>query len=821
MEQKRFIVFIVLSCLVLGLSIWLSPRPQPPAKPEPVAEAAKEKPPAEASKETGKEAEKAPAEKSPPAEKPAEKEVAAPAKPLEIGPANENLPARWVALGSADANDPYRMLVTLTTKGAAIERIELNSSRYHDLEYRGGYLGHLVPENSPIDPKDRGKGCRVRIVGAGTPAAEAVPLDADANEPPGLRGSQWIKQADQWVEQPGDLITAVDGEKVFSPSSLNKILSNKKPQHKVELTVERDGKEIKFQVALRRQPLGIVRPEAEVKPDADDPLSMRLTLSQLDQRKIETPAETVDVGNEIAGLNLWTDNWELAESDQTHAKFRRQITDASGAGVLEIAKTYRLASVPAEKQDDATFPAYHLTMEIQINNISSDKHTVAYQLDGPTGLPTEGKWYANKVSRASGAAGMRDLVVHWKDTPAPSMINCPAIADNKGDKPWQDQPLDFIGIDTQFFAVAVLPVTEQMFYQVYPLRVGTVDTERKDLTDTSFRIRSNPVELAPGEKPLRHEFTIFAGPKKPGLLAREHEGLDEFVYYGILIYTVVAKPLVSILHFFYYCVGNYGLAIIMLTVAVRGCMFPMSRKQTLNAMKMQQLQPELKKLQEKYKKDLQARNKAQKELFLKHNYNPLSGCLVMFVQLPIFIGLYRALSVDVELRQAPLISESIRWCSNLAAPDMLYNWSRIWESMGLGWINQGNSMFKLGPFLNILPIFTIGLFIVQQKILMPPPTDEQSAMQQKVMKYMMVIMGVLFYKVASGLCIYFIASSLWGLAERRLLPKATPPSPSAPESRAEAKAREKADREADAKRDGKNGKSKAGKKKPFPFGFFA
>jgi YidC/Oxa1 family membrane protein insertase len=77
----------------------------------------------------------------------------------------------------------------------------------------------------------------------------------------------------------------------------------------------------------------------------------------------------------------------------------------------------------------------------------------------------------------------------------------------------------------------------------------------------------------------------------------------------------------------------------------------------------------------------------------------------------------------------------------------------------------------LGPYLNILPLFTVVLFIWQQKMFMPPPTDEQAAMQQKIMQYMMVFMGFLFFKVASGLCIYFIASSLWGVGERKLLPK--------------------------------------------------
>jgi YidC/Oxa1 family membrane protein insertase len=130
--------------------------------------------------------------------------------------------------------------------------------------------------------------------------------------------------------------------------------------------------------------------------------------------------------------------------------------------------------------------------------------------------------------------------------------------------------------------------------------------------------------------------------------------------------------------------------------------------------------------------------------------------------LPIFIGLYRSLSADVALRGAPLLWDG-GWCSNLAAPDMLFRWNFL-PNFLLGW---------LGPYFNLLPVITIVLFIWQQKMFMPPPTDEQAAMQQKMMQYMMVFIGVMFFKVPSGLCIYFIASSLWGLAERKLLPKST------------------------------------------------
>jgi YidC/Oxa1 family membrane protein insertase len=213
--------------------------------------------------------------------------------------------------------------------------------------------------------------------------------------------------------------------------------------------------------------------------------------------------------------------------------------------------------------------------------------------------------------------------------------------------------------------------------------------------------------------------------------------------------------------------------------------------------KMQELQPEIKKIQEKHKSNAEALRKAQQELFQKHNYNPLSGCLPLFIQMPVFIGLWRTLSVAIELRDAPLFSASIRWCSNLAAPDMMYDWSWFMPA----YVSSGmQGIFSLGPYFNLLPIIGVILSTIQQRMFMPPPADEQAAVQQKVMQYMMVFMGLLFYKFASGLCIYFIVQSLWGFVERKFLPKAVPVTAGGPETRAQAKAREKKLAEALAKK---------------------
>ena len=283
--------------------------------------------------------------------------------------------------------------------------------------------------------------------------------------------------------------------------------------------------------------------------------------------------------------------------------------------------------------------------------------------------------------------------------------------------------------------------------------------------NSSFFVISPTHDIPVGKKKTTR-YRLFLGPKHKKIL--KSYGLQSAIEYGW--FSWVVKPMSTILHLFYAIVGNFGLAIVMLTIVVRGAMFPISRKATRGAQMMQFLSPEMKKIAEKYKNDMEKRSRAQRELFSRYNYNPFSGCLLMFFQLPVFIGLYRCLSVDIELRDAPLIP-GLAWCSNLAAPDMFWQWESavnfsMITSRATGW---------LGPFFNILPIITITLFILQQKMFTPPATDDQTRMQQKMMKYMMLFMGVLFFKVASGLCLYFIISSGWGIAERKLLPKVGTP----------------------------------------------
>ncbi|MCI0643122.1 MAG: YidC/Oxa1 family insertase periplasmic-domain containing protein [Gemmataceae bacterium] len=318
-------------------------------------------------------------------------------------------------------------------------------------------------------------------------------------------------------------------------------------------------------------------------------------------------------------------------------------------------------------------------------------------------------------------------------------------------------------------------------------------TPLANFEDITVRVHSEPIELQPGEK-VAHQFLLYHGPVKTKLLGQfsgekdvDEDVVDRYTtklhlrtltdyrspgplgaFSQTIHFTDLLIAITSLMHWLLYwlhfLVGNYGLAIILLTGIVRGLMFPISKKQALFSARMQELAPELKKIKEKYANDRKAQSEAMMELYRKHKIHPLGGCLPLFLQLPIFLGLYYALQESIHFRLAGFL-----WMDNLAAPDMLFWWTE-----SIPWISEPDSLgglLYLGPFFNLLPICAVVLMLMQQKMMTPPPQDDQQAMQMKIMKYMMVFFGILFYKVASGLCIYFIASSLWGLAERKYLPK--------------------------------------------------
>ncbi len=785
--EKRLVLFILCSVIIFTgyglLRITLLPPPPPDAR---RAEAPKGQDPDKKQKPSGKSAKKlgpnvtgdkspkkedaAPAEKkssadveTSPAEKPDSKETT-PAKPpggsAIVADDKPTVPQTWWTLGSCDPRSPYRLLVTLTNRGGAVEKVELverhsnGALRYRDLEHEYGYLG--------LECRDTSRGCEVTVVGPGTPAASAKAVDAKIQ--PGVLF--------------GDVIQNIDGRVIDSRLDLQATLERTKPDQVIRMGVLRkkadSERRIEFSVTLMQRPLALIT--AEASPGTEPVLSFLLGLNQVGGKQLKVGQE------ELPGFaSLRNSNWTAEKRGENEVAFRQRVPLGPGpeADQLEVIKRYQIVPTPSDQLADPSAPTYHLRLVVEVKNHGKQAHEIAYQMDGPTGLPTEGWWYSNKIHPSWGSAGARDVIwrVHDKKHSLRSASQIYKEATSTPDNPLEsilsdssstaDRTLDYLGVDTQYFSAVLLAGTAKsptpfLCSHAYSLPVGPVpELKSREIRtlNTTFRFVTDSLRLEPNQS-VTQQYHVFLGPKSPPLL--DKYGLSKIIEYGW--FGWIAKPMSRVLHFFYFIIRNYGLAIILLTVLVRGAMFPVGRKAARNAQMMQELAPQLKALKEKYKNDMEKQAQAQRELWKKHNFNPLGGCWLMFLQLPIFIGLYRCLSVDIELRQAPLIP-GLRWCANLAGPDMFW----YWETSGLAFLTSKNGW--LGPYLNILPIVTVVLFIAQQKMFTPPATDDQSRMQQQMMKYMMVFMGVMFFKVPAGLCLYFIASSIWGIGERKLLPK--------------------------------------------------
>jgi YidC/Oxa1 family membrane protein insertase len=733
-DQRRFVSFLLLTLAVFMLSHVLFPPPRKDAGPGDAKPGAPALP-----------AQEADAVQDGLAEKTGEPAAVVPL--ADRLPAATDVPARFLTLGSLDPKTGFRMLVTLTNTGAAVHRAELSSPRDRDQHDRSGYLGELEPKNVE-------SGIEVRTVGPGTPAAIAGLQIGDVIE--GLK----TKKSDKAIKTVDDFSTA---------------LAKTKPGHQVTLEVRRGGTRQTLAATLIRRPLAVLRPELEnyrmrdVDPPANfvDRPSFLVTLAAIGGKPLEE-----DEAKQISEL-LEQGNWEVGRQNETSVEFTISLNELG----VTLVKRYAIKPVPVENRADVNYPGYDVQLDVELRNTGEVAQDVVYRLDGPTGMPLEGWWYANKISqRWFSAAGLRDVAVRFEGSQE-VQIDCSRIAQGKVEPMGQGHALAYAGVDGQYYSSVLIPqkpLEEVWFDTTEAITVGPPPDLRAraplTYTNVTCRLVRTPLELAAG-KTHRDSFQVFLGPKRPNLLSQykaagnPNYSLTDLIYFGW--FGSVSRLMLGILHFFYGIVGNFGIAIIMLTVLVRGAMFPISYKQTQNMARMQALKPEMDRINEKYKTDMQKRSQATQELYRKQNINPLGGCLPLFIQLPIFMGLYRSLMIDVELRNASLFGEGIRWCSNLAAPDMFFDWSAMMPA----WFTGGQGMFALGPYLNILPLITVGLFLVTQKMAMPEPTNEQAAMQQKMMKYMTLFMGVLFYKVASGLCIYFIASSLWGIAERKLLPK--------------------------------------------------
>ena len=407
--------------------------------------------------------------------------------------------------------------------------------------------------------------------------------------------------------------------------------------------------------------------------------------------------------------------------------------------------------------------------DVDLKFVSAAKDSkFTYRLFGPHGIPIEGEWYTSTFRDVffGLAKGTSTDVTTWSSTD---------VVKYKGDPSYRlsTLPLKFAGVEDQYFCtfVEAWPISktqEDRRDQESEPVVFSEDMKAAQKSDVGVEINSRPIVVGPNLGEVVHSYRVYAGPKlAAALLPYEAEDLASYrknqwitIPFASTLAKNVIAPLLdkiyaltqSVGHMFGWKNGNYGIAIILLTMTVRLIMFPLGRKQAMMAKKMQDLQPVLAEVKEKYKDDKEALTRETMAVWKRHKVNPAAGCVPALIQMPIFVGLWQSLNNSVALRHS-----SFLYINDLAAPDMMFKFPV--------------TIPFLGDYFNLLPFLVVALMLVQTKLFAPPATTPEAEMNQKMMKYMMVFMAFMFYKVPSGLGLYFITSSLWQICERLLLPK--------------------------------------------------
>jgi YidC/Oxa1 family membrane protein insertase len=277
--------------------------------------------------------------------------------------------------------------------------------------------------------------------------------------------------------------------------------------------------------------------------------------------------------------------------------------------------------------------------------------------------------------------------------------------------------VDWFGLGNKYFMSVLLPQDEMKGEWV----VDRLSDERVG----SFLRLTEPLEAGDSRE---FRFQGYMGPKDIDITAPVGQNLEASVEFGI--FGMFAKILLIMMKFFYGLVGNWGVAIILLTMSIKAVFFPLMQKQFVSSKRMQAIQPELKALKEKYKDDQQLQTKMTMELFKENQVNPMSGCLPMVIQMPVWFALYNVMLQSVEIYGSQFL-----YLKDLTGVDPT----------------------------GVLPLLVTVLMVLQQKLM---PMGSMDPMQQKMMRLMPIGFGIFMFTFPAGLVLYFSVNNLLTIAQQ-------------------------------------------------------
>ncbi|MGD1018369.1 MAG: membrane protein insertase YidC [Verrucomicrobiia bacterium] len=330
------------------------------------------------------------------------------------------------------------------------------------------------------------------------------------------------------------------------------------------------------------------------------------------------------------------------------------------------------------------------------------------------------------------------MVVDWENASRFRNRTLPRVADRvKAGKPHEDISAGWVAVKSQYFTMVLSPTTN-----VTGVTYGTVDLSPPGQTPIvrGLTAAADVTMTRGADGNAACAFTWYAGPKDYNRLAALGKHQEELMDFGTPMdfYSgLFGVMLLHSLNFFYGLIPNYGVAIILVTIALKIIFWPIQAKSIQSMKAMQKFQPLMNKLREKYKDDPQKLNTEMMKLYKEHKINPFSGCLPVLVQLPVLIAFYRVLLNAIALRGAGFL-----WIHDLSQPDTV--------------------AVIAGLPINPLPLaMTAGTFF-QQK-LTPTGGDPQ---QQKMMMFMPVMMLFFFYRLAAGLTLYYTLQQLLSVLQQ-------------------------------------------------------
>jgi len=306
---------------------------------------------------------------------------------------------------------------------------------------------------------------------------------------------------------------------------------------------------------------------------------------------------------------------------------------------------------------------------------------------------------------------------------ADNALHADKFKDVSGSSKKYDKGVLWAGFADKYFLSAILVENNS---------IASVELKKSAAGFMESIVSSPQVVVDPG-KSATVTHRLFVGPKDIDILKAQGNSLVQSLDLGW--FTVIAKPLLYTLKFFYGYVGNYGIAIIIVTIILKALFFPLTHKSYKSMKDMQKIQPKMAALKEKFKDDRDAMNKAVMELYRDHKVNPLGGCLPMVVQIPVFFALYKALMFSIELRHAPFFL----WVTDLADKDPYY----------------------------VTPVIMGITMFIQQK--MTP--SQMDPIQQKMMLALPVVFTFMFLSFPSGLVLYWLVNNVLTIGQQMYINK--------------------------------------------------